>query len=178
MQFSEVVQVIERNRVDLLQVQLSLSHDIAYVDEHSNGLMHYACLYGQIDIIRCLHRNGVSLDERNRFGFTPFLIAIHSGHESLVKVLIEEFGIDYRDDYKNSAKRTYVELFNFFILLLRILFCRYFDLTAMELASLRGHSAICAYLIQRGHKRPNELACEGHIKIQRRPTQLCLTRRR
>lgn len=110
MHYAEIIKAIEHDRVDLLQAQISTGFDLETVDEHLNTPMHYACLHDRIDIIRCLHRNGASLEARNRFGFTPFLLAVRHGHEKLVRALIEEFGVDYRDDFSNAAKRTYVAL--------------------------------------------------------------------
>lgn len=52
--------------------------------------LHYACDYGQQDIIDYLLSKGANINIQDKYGITPLLAALYENHESCVKLLIQK----------------------------------------------------------------------------------------
>lgn len=52
--------------------------------------LHYACSRGQLDVAQFLIANGAMVDSLNLGGTTPLMMAVQSGNEYLVKLLLDK----------------------------------------------------------------------------------------
>ena len=62
-------------------------------DDNQRTVLHYAVLYGHVDILHLLLRVGADSGVRDRSGITPLHLAAFLGHEDMVQCLIEEGGV-------------------------------------------------------------------------------------
>lgn len=51
--------------------------------------LHYACDYGQLEVVKFLCSKGAKVDATDKHGITPILAAIWEGHTTCVKYLLE-----------------------------------------------------------------------------------------
>lgn len=54
--------------------------DINYQDGENNTLLHYACMYRSIPIVKLLLQNDANLTITNRYGKTPREVIMHGDH--------------------------------------------------------------------------------------------------
>ena len=67
-----------------------------YKDDDGRSLFHYACVSGNLDLVRLLFgasRSAV-VNAKDESGWTPLLSACSCGHRDIVSFLIEEAGAD------------------------------------------------------------------------------------
>jgi hypothetical protein len=57
-------------------------------NEDGNTALSYACLRGNLDIVKTLHQKGAIMGHRNSAGLTPLLIAIYHQHYFVVHYLL------------------------------------------------------------------------------------------
>jgi ankyrin repeat protein len=62
----------------------------AKVDYHGHSLMHLAATKGYVPLLKLLHQANASLDIKDDVGWTPMMIASHSGHLPCVQFLVEQ----------------------------------------------------------------------------------------
>lgn len=58
------------------------------VDLEGNAALHYACVYGRLDMVSILLSHGADVSAKNRGGATPMLLAYHSGRLGVVTALV------------------------------------------------------------------------------------------
>ena len=70
-----------------------------YIDSHTNvvnelikgrSYLHYACDYGQKEIIEYLLSKGANINLQDKYSITPLLAAIWENHVSCVKLLLSK----------------------------------------------------------------------------------------
>lgn len=69
-----------------------------------DDLLIFSCRSGNLDLIYERINQGANVNYQNKDGLTPILVAIKSGHFSVIKVLIEK-GANFscKDHYGNNA---------------------------------------------------------------------------
>ena len=58
------------------------------IDEDGNTLLHYAARYGRLDIAEYLIPNAKCLNEPNKDGLTPFMLALGNGHTDVAMIIL------------------------------------------------------------------------------------------
>jgi ankyrin repeat protein len=56
---------------------------------HGQTPLHFACIDGNIDIVKVLLENGVDVNLTNASGQTPLHVACSKGHTDVVQLLID-----------------------------------------------------------------------------------------
>ena len=64
------------------------------VSSYDETLLHEACRYGQLGVVRMLIGMGAKVDTKNWRGITPVLLAAKENHDDVVLALADEFGCD------------------------------------------------------------------------------------
>ncbi|KAI6172842.1 DH domain-containing protein [Aphelenchoides besseyi] len=118
---------IRCRNVAALQQWIQLGYDLDQEDEQRNTVVHYACKYGTVDVLRCLERNRANFESKNRTGFTPFLVAVAENHVDLAEWLVEQKQVDHH--VKNA-----------------------FGKNAMWIASKKNHKEMIEFLLHMGHE--------------------------
>jgi len=75
---------------DLPLVQTLVSKKKALLDHIGWTPLHYACSKGQLEVAQYLIANGALVDSLNLGGTTPLMMAVQSGNELLVKLLLDK----------------------------------------------------------------------------------------
>lgn len=75
---------------DLPLVKTLVSKNRAQVDHIGWTPLHYACAKGQLEVAQYLIANGALVDSINLGGTTPLMMAVQSGNEYLVKLLLDK----------------------------------------------------------------------------------------
>lgn len=75
---------------DLPLVKALVSKNKAQIDHISWTPLHYACAKGQLDVAQFLLANGAIVDSLSPGGTTPLMMAVQSGNELLVKLLLDK----------------------------------------------------------------------------------------
>ena len=75
---------------DLPLVRTLVLKNKAQLDHISWTPLHYACAKGHLDIAQFLIANGAKVDSLNLGGTTPLMMAVQSGNELLVKLLLDK----------------------------------------------------------------------------------------
>jgi ankyrin repeat protein len=57
-------------------------------NEDGNTPLSYACLHGNLDLVKLLHSKGAHMSHRNTAGLTPLLLAIYHTHYFVVHYLL------------------------------------------------------------------------------------------
>jgi ankyrin repeat protein len=100
---------------DLPLVQTLVLKNRAQLDHISWTPLHYACAKGHLDVAQFLLANGAIVDSLSLGGTTPLMMAVQSGNDYLVKLLLDKgsnlqlrneagfSAIDIADIYNKSA---------------------------------------------------------------------------
>jgi ankyrin repeat protein len=75
---------------DLPLVQTLVLKNRAQLDHISWTPLHYACAKGHLDVTQFLLANGAMVDSLSLGGTTPLMMAVQSGNEYLVKLLLDK----------------------------------------------------------------------------------------
>jgi len=75
---------------DLPLVQTLVLKNRAQLDHISWTPLHYACAKGHLDVAQFLLANGAIVDSLSLGGTTPLMMAVQSGNEYLVKLLLDK----------------------------------------------------------------------------------------
>lgn len=75
---------------DLPLVKTLVSKNRAQLDHIGWTPLHYACAKGQLEVAQYLIANGALVDSINLGGTTPLMMAVQSGNEYLVKLLLDK----------------------------------------------------------------------------------------
>jgi len=75
---------------DMPLVQTLVSKKKALLDHIGWTPLHYACSKGQLEVAQYLISNGALVDSLNLGGTTPLMMAVQSGNELLVKLLLDK----------------------------------------------------------------------------------------
>ena len=75
---------------DLPLVKTLVLKNKAQLDHISWTPLHYACAKGHLDIAKFLIANGAKVDSLSLGGTTPLMMAVQSGNELLVKLLLDK----------------------------------------------------------------------------------------
>ena len=78
-------------------------------DEHGLTALHFACIFGRVDILELLLAgdSGRSLEARDSLGFSPLMCAVEGGHEGCVELMVRETGIELETgDWKGLEERA------------------------------------------------------------------------
>jgi len=75
---------------DLPLVRTLVLKNKAQLDHISWTPLHYACAKGHLDIAQFLIANGAKVDSLSLGGTTPLMMAVQSGNELLVKLLLDK----------------------------------------------------------------------------------------
>ena len=75
---------------DLPLVQTLVLKSRARLDHISWTPLHYACAKGHLDVAQFLLSNGAMVDSLSLGGTTPLMMAVQSGNEYLVKLLLDK----------------------------------------------------------------------------------------
>jgi len=75
---------------DLPLVRTLVLKNKAQLDHISWTPLHYACSKGHLDVAQFLIANGAKVDSLSLGGATPLMMAVHSGNELLVKLLLDK----------------------------------------------------------------------------------------
>ena len=75
---------------DLPLVKTLVLKNKAQLDHISWTPLHYACAKGHLDIAQFLIANGAKVDSLSLGGTTPLMMAVQSGNELLVKLLLDK----------------------------------------------------------------------------------------
>ena len=75
---------------DMPLVQTLVSKKKALLDHIGWTPLHYACSKGQLEVSQYLIANGALVDSLNLGGTTPLMMAVQSGNELLVKLLLDK----------------------------------------------------------------------------------------
>jgi ankyrin repeat protein len=82
-----IISAIEGN-VELARLFLDNDADISIKDKnYKRTALHFAALYGQLDIVAALAEKGANLNEKDAAGKTPLDYASQYGHEKVAKLL-------------------------------------------------------------------------------------------
>jgi len=63
--------------------------DIDNKDDRGWTLLHYACFYNDIDIVKLCINNGANVNANSKFNTTPLILATQHNHYAIVKLLLE-----------------------------------------------------------------------------------------
>ncbi len=85
---------------------LVLKHK-ALIDHISWTPLHYACAKGQFDVAQFLIANGATVDSMSLGNTTPLMMAVQSGNDQLVKLLLDK-GADLQ--LRNSNGLTAIDI--------------------------------------------------------------------
>ena len=85
---------------------LVLKHK-ALIDHISWTPLHYACAKGQFDVAQFLITNGATVDSMSLGNTTPLMMAVQSGNDQLVKLLLDK-GADLQ--LRNSNGLTAIDI--------------------------------------------------------------------
>jgi hypothetical protein len=69
--------------------------------------LHYACAKGQVEVAQFLISNGATVDSMSLGNTTPLMMAVQSGNERLVKLLLDK-GADFQ--FRNSQGLTAIDI--------------------------------------------------------------------
>lgn len=69
--------------------------------------LHYACARGHLEVAQFLIANGASIDSLSQGDTTPLMMAVHSGNEALVKLLLDK-GADLK--LRNSQGLSAIDI--------------------------------------------------------------------
>ena len=75
---------------DLPLVKTLVNKHKAMVDHIGWTPLHYACTKGQLEVAQFLIANGAAIDSRSLNGTTPLMMAVQSGNEPLIKLLLDK----------------------------------------------------------------------------------------
>jgi len=75
---------------DLPLVRTLVLKNKAQLDHISWTPLHYACAKGHLDVAQFLSANGAKIDSLSFGGTTPLMMAVQSGNELLVKLLLDK----------------------------------------------------------------------------------------
>jgi len=75
---------------DLPLVRTLVLKNKAQLDHISWTPLHYACAKGHLDVAQFLIANGAKIDSLSLGGTTPLMMAVQSGNELLVKLLLDK----------------------------------------------------------------------------------------
>ncbi len=92
---------------DLPLVKTLVTKNKAMVDHIGWTPLHYACTKGHLDVAQFLIANGAMVDSRSLNGTTPLMMAVQSGNEQLVKLLLDK-GADL--ELKNQLGLTAIDI--------------------------------------------------------------------
>ena len=131
--------------------------------------LHLASEFGHLEAVQFLQLHGASLDERNRFGETPFALAYKNMHYKICSYLAK-YGANVVDVLFPS-ENSYVDLTNYENMLLKACSDGRIDAvkclveigasldsrneqrnTPLHVAALNGHDFLTDYLIEKGAK--------------------------
>ncbi|XP_071084414.1 ankyrin repeat domain-containing protein 50-like isoform X2 [Haliotis cracherodii] len=77
-----------RGHRDVVELLVSEGADVSLVDEDGNNTLHWACIGGDVETVKCvLSLNVVDIDARNNDGRTAADMARDEGHQEVVKLL-------------------------------------------------------------------------------------------
>ena len=68
--------------VDLFENELNMRN------EDGNTPLAYACLRGNLELVKLLHQRGALPAQRNQAGLTPLMLAVHNSHYFVVHYLL------------------------------------------------------------------------------------------
>ncbi|MBU3582129.1 ankyrin repeat domain-containing protein [Polynucleobacter sp. AP-Capit-er-40B-B4] len=75
---------------DLPAVKALVLQRKAQIDHIGWTPLHYACARGHLDVAQFLIANGASIDSLSQGNTTPLMMAVQSGNEALVKLLLDK----------------------------------------------------------------------------------------
>lgn len=92
--------LLKASVIELLN-QVKSTTDFGYVTFDSinatnalgDNALHYVCTWGELDAAKLLVENGINLNQRGEFGFTPLRVAKDFGHNEIVEYL-KAYGAD------------------------------------------------------------------------------------
>ena len=76
-------------KADFLNFIENIGMDFQLLDKAKRSTMHYACQAGNLYAVKWLWIHGVPLDNKDRIGLTPLMLACQCGHDDIVDFLIE-----------------------------------------------------------------------------------------
>lgn len=65
-----------------------------FSDLSENTALHYACAYGNLDIVKLLTQAGADINRLNEWKSSPTIIAMLKGHFGIVDFLLSQKGIN------------------------------------------------------------------------------------
>ncbi len=68
--------------------------NINRTNQYGETLLHVACRYGQLEIVKMLVDMGATVSEKDQYGCTPALVAAKGNHSEVVLALVNELGCD------------------------------------------------------------------------------------
>ena len=76
---------------DVLRYCISMDPHVVHLRSYSQSTpLHSACRYGNVDGAKLLVDNGAEIEVANHMGWTPMMDAIHQGHITIVRLLLEK----------------------------------------------------------------------------------------
>eukprot|EP00026_Physarum_polycephalum_P001993 Phypoly_transcript_01997.p1 GENE.Phypoly_transcript_01997~~Phypoly_transcript_01997.p1 ORF type:complete len:941 (-),score=242.88 Phypoly_transcript_01997:116-2938(-) len=76
------------------------------IDAENQTLLHYACEFGQRDITKYLLGKGLDVNAKNKFGWTPIILAVCHGHLTVASELCRKDDIDMSPKIPNSSRNV------------------------------------------------------------------------
>jgi ankyrin repeat protein len=85
------------NKTEFVKHMIELfENEINMKNEDGNTPLHYACIRGNLEIVKLLHSKGALVSERNTDYLTPLLLSIYYSHFFVVHYLLSiEIVIDF-----------------------------------------------------------------------------------
>ena len=80
---------VKENEVSNIERALGQDASLASTDDALNTPMHVAAMFGALQALVYLHKQGAALDAQNKFGRTPLETATHIGEERAAALLTE-----------------------------------------------------------------------------------------
>ncbi|XP_067648838.1 ankyrin repeat, PH and SEC7 domain containing protein secG-like [Haliotis asinina] len=85
-----------RGRTDIGLLLVNMGANLSQVDDVGNNVMHWACKYGQLDLLKgILSRGSVDINSRGVHGNTPLMNAVFCGNRKVVDLLVSQGGLTH-----------------------------------------------------------------------------------
>ncbi|XP_071084678.1 inversin-B-like [Haliotis cracherodii] len=80
-----------RGHRDVMELLVSEGADVSLVDEDGDNTLHYACMRGDVETVKCvLSLHVVDINSRGWKSRTPVMAVARWGHRDVVEILVSE----------------------------------------------------------------------------------------